>query len=207
VEALAELGRARTEAANNSDAFHKQYAETNRLQGELAKWRNVEVKDTDPQIYAEFCDDRGATPNKESQAYIGLINRGGSDALNVCISAILLKDTIINFPRLAYLISPGQAKYRYPDITTSDNKTPNHTDVFSHIAYEYITYHGLSAPELSLPLSVTYQDAERNLYEARCELVFDPAAHSRVRTHGQNGSFVVLKTQNHEFKKLALAVK
>lgn len=207
VKALEELAQAGKTISNSSDAFHAQYAETNRLRGELAKWQNVGIKNADPQIYAEFFDDRGSTPNKASEAYIGLINRGGSSALNVCIDPIQLKDTIIKFPRLAYLVEPGKAKYRYPDITTSDNRTPNHKDVFSHIAYEYITYHGLSAPEMSLPLSVTYQDAERNLYEARCELVFDPAAHSRVRTQGQNGSFVVLKTRNHQFKKIALAVE
>ena len=180
-------------------------AEVNRLQGELAKWQDVSVNGSDPQVYAEFCDDRGATPNKERQAYITLFNRGGSDALNVCIDPIHLKDHVINFPKLAYAIEAGKARHRYPDITTSDNKTPHHTSVFSHVAYDDVKYHELSEPEMALPFTVTYQDAAHNLYEARCELVFDPAAHSRVMTQGQNGSFVVLKTRNHQFRKIALA--
>lgn len=175
---------------------------------ELAKWQDLSVKDCDPQVYAEFCDDRGMTPNKESEAYITLINRGGSDALNVCIDPIRLKTHIFNFPRLAYLIARGRAKHRYPDVTTSENKTPHHTDVFSHLASEFLSLGDwLSIPELVLPLTVNYQDAARNLYEARCELVFNPAAHARVRTQGQDGNTVVVSTRRHEFRKLALATK
>jgi hypothetical protein len=169
--------------------------------------QNANVTNSDPLVYAEFCDDRGLTPNKESQAYLTLFNRGGSDALNACIEPLRLSDHIINFPKLAYLIEPGKAKHRYPEVTTSDNRAPHHIDVFSHIAHEYMAVYGLSVPEMALPLAVTYQDAAHNLYEARCELVFDPAAHSRVRMQGQNGGLVVLRTRNHQFRKLALAVK
>jgi hypothetical protein len=108
------------------------------VRDELAKSRqDVSVKDSDPQVYAEFCDDRGATANKESQAYITLVNRGGSDALNVCIEPIRLKRHIIKFPRLAYSIEPGKARHRYPDVTTSDNKTSHDADIFYLLFLEY----------------------------------------------------------------------
>src|SRR5262249_32755503 len=131
---------------------------------------------------------------------------GGSDALNVCIDPIRLKTHIFNFPKLAYLIAPGKAKHRYPDIITSENKTPQHVDVFSHLASEYLSLDDLSLPELVLPLTITYQDLAHNLYEARCELVFDPAGHSRVRMQGQHGGIAVVSTRKHQFKKLAIAV-
>lgn len=197
---------AKSKAEANSQAFHEQFAETNRLQRELAKYQDTSVADSDPQIYAEFRDDRGFTSNRESEAYIELVNRGGSHALNVCIDSIRLKTHVISFPLLAYLIAPGRATHRYPDVTTIDDRAPHHVDVFSHICSEFLSLEDwLSMPELVLPLTVTYQDAARNLYEARCELVFDPAAHERVRTQGQNGSIVVVSTRDHQFRKLAVS--
>jgi hypothetical protein len=209
VDALAELGKARTTAANNSNAFHEQYAEVNRLRGELAEWRDVNVKDTDPQIYAEFNDDRGRTPKKESELYITLVNRGQSEALNVCIDPLSVAGHIINFRCLAYSISPNRSTFRYPDITTNENESADyyHQDIFGLLWSEYSSLGDLTIPELVLTLTINYQDKARNLYQATCDLVFDPSAHLRVRTGGQNGSIKVAYTQNHKFTKLAIAAK
>ena len=179
--------------------------ETRRLENGVGNDKSA-IADNDPRIHAEFSDDRGATVGVQNEGYITLVNRGGSDALNVCIEPIKLKEHVIKFPQLAYSISPGQAKHRYPDITTNENRTAQNTDLFLLLFMEYTSLGDNSIHELALPLVVTYQDVAHNLYEGRCELVFNLSAHLRVRQRGQNGSIAVVTTRNHKFKKLAVAV-
>jgi hypothetical protein len=176
---------------------------------EINKRREVtNISDSDPQVYAEFNDDRGRTANRESQTYITLVNRGQSEALNVCIDPISVAGHLINFPKLAYAIAPNRSKHRYPDIMTSDNKSADyyHQDLFGLFWSQYDSLGDMSIPELVLPLTINYQDIARNLYEAKCDLVFDPSAHFRVRTSGQDENIRVITARNHRFRRIALAI-
>lgn len=169
---------------------------------------DTNIKDSDPQVYAEFNDERGCTSNRESQAYITLVNRGQSKALNICIDPISVAGHLINFPKLAYAIAPNRSKHLYPDIATSDNKSADyyHQDLFYLFWAQYNSLGDMSIPNLVLPLTINYQDITRNLYEVECDLVFDPSAHLRVRTSGQDGNIRVITTRNHRFRKIALAI-
>jgi hypothetical protein len=202
-----QIDNARALANNSIREKDNAIAELEKNSSALARLISLEVGAGDPQVFAEFCDDRGATFGTHNEAYLTLVNRGGCDALDVCIEPIRLKGHTIKFPQLTYKIEPGHKSDRYPDVVTSDNRTPHSADVFHLMFLEYDSLGDNSIHELAIPLTIYYQDSAHNLYDAQCELVFSWSAHLRVRSEGKHGGIEVVKTRNHKFQRLAVAVE
>jgi hypothetical protein len=183
------------------------------LTDQLSKFKDMRLVESDPKILIKFCDERSFTEKKEDETYFSLENRGGSDALCVCLESLRLADEVVKFtiigPSLS--IAPQRSK-NFTWVVTADKgptiyKTFPKKDIVALLAQNWMALGDATIPELSLSLKATYQDERRNLFETSCELVFDPSAHFKVLRAGQTGSIEVVSTRNPKFRKLAIAVE
>lgn len=176
------------------------------VRDQLSKFQYTNLKDSDPKILLKFCDDRGFAVDKDNEAYFALENHGGSDAMCVCLDSLSFEKDVVQYktgPRMN--IAPQRSKFFYLDFVTLDNRTSDLKDIFALIGKAWMLLGDPTIPGLSVPVRATYQDEMRNLFATECDLVFDPSAHFKVRAGGKG--VVVLSTQNHRFRKLAVAVE
>jgi len=164
-------------------------------------------KKTTLNLKIKFCDLRGNTMSRKSteQACFDLINRGKhSRAQFVCIEDFYIGQYYVAFRTFPPAIPPfGQHESICPlYINEPDGKLSqkNIFDVF------WDAYDSLKQPklyELPIPVKTTYQDDSRNLFEARCDLVFYPNEHLKT-PHG-NHSDKVVEVKNLKLRKVAPA--
>jgi hypothetical protein len=207
-----EIRRLRSTANGSSD---ERYEDAKLSLERLARINDLEsdtVFDTDPLIYPEFVDARWTTGSnkKEFEAYFSLVNRGSVEALCIILEPIKMGERIVQFTRhrIAAALLPKQAAYFYPDVVTKENgSVPEHLkDLFHLFCLDYLALKDSTICEATIVLTATYQDIQRNLFEVKCELVFDPGAHANVRI-GQRGPEPVITTRNYRFRKVAAATK
>jgi len=182
----------------------------NLLAGEPAKSApltppDTSVKNSDPKIEVQFADDRGATPSKD-YAYFELINRGEqSEARLACIEDFHIGGHLVRFRKFAPPIPPfGHCANVYPfDINRPDGHLSD-MDIFQVFYQEWDALHRMQLREFTVPIKVTYQDAARNLFEVRCELVFYPSEHLK---HPERPNGVkVIEIKNQKIRKVAAAL-
>ncbi|HTZ95578.1 MAG TPA: hypothetical protein VMB18_04210 [Terriglobales bacterium] len=163
------------------------------------------VNDSDPRVYIVFQDDRGSVTGDTPENSLDLVNRGGSTAKMVCVDDIVLKDYTITFPSFGYAIIPGNGCLLSPNILKADG--PDYVgNMVEALMREWFTYKDYNKHELAIPIFVTYQDEQRNLFETRCELVLHPGEEAKVKQHGLLPGMKVVETRNHQFRKLAALI-
>jgi len=160
------------------------------------------VKDYDPKLEVRFVDDRYVTMLKDDYAYFEFINRGRSEAKFACMEHFQIGGLgyRVKFLKTDYEIPPDHSsKSIYLEIERAENQPK--LDIFDAFYREWEALNRPQLDELKIHIKVTYQDAVRNLFETRCELVFYPGAYVR-KTVGAK----VIETRNHKFRKVAEAI-
>jgi hypothetical protein len=156
---------------------------------------DTSVKDSDPQLEIKFVDLRGKTMSEDKWCF-DLINHGKqSPARFTCIEDFYIDNYYVafrNFP------PPIKAFDNHDSITALYINNPDGSrskkDIFS-VLYE--AWDARKNPKLysyPVPIKATYQDDFRNLFEARCDLVFYPGEHINTAFGKQlNGNVVEIK--------------
>jgi hypothetical protein len=167
---------------------------------------DISVKDSDPKVYIEFHDDRGSVSSGMAETSLDLVNRGGRNAKWPCVEDIYLKEYVIYFSTTTgNLIVPGNGVVVEPGIHDNSKQPGYVQNMIQAFMREWFTYDDPNKYELSIPLSLTYQDDDKNLFETRCELVLYPGQEAKVKTHGVLPGIKVVDTRNHQFRKVAIA--
>jgi hypothetical protein len=167
---------------------------------------DTSVKDADPKVYVEFHDDRGSVSAGMAETSLDLVNRGGRNARWPCVEDIYLKEYVIRFSTTTgNVIVPGNGVVVEPGIQDNSKQPGYVQNMIQAFMREWFTYDDPNKYELSIPLSLTYQDADKNLFETRCELVLYPGQEAKVKTHGVLPGIKVVDTRNHQFRKVAIA--
>jgi hypothetical protein len=181
--------------------------EIKELKGAAAE-QTATLTESDPNIYIEFQDNRGPNVSPETQPRFMLVNRGTyRNAKTVCLERIRLKQHWIAFPHVASSVAPYTSADTYPRIEALDHKPADPEDFFDLLWKEYTSRHIPNLHELTLDLVATYQDDQRNLFETKCQLVFDPSAHEKTMHHsGQTGAIQVITLRNQKLRKIAVAI-
>jgi len=166
------------------------------------------LTESDPNIYIEFQDNRGPNTSPETQPRFMLVNRGTyGNANTVCLERIRLRQHWIAFPQIPYSVAPYTSADTYPHIESLDHKRADPEDFFDLLWKEYESRRIPNLHELALDLVATYQDDRRNLFETKCQLVFDPSAHAKTRAHhGQVGAIQVVSIRNPKLRKISAAI-
>jgi hypothetical protein len=161
------------------------------------------VRANDPKLEVRFVDDRWSSASEKDYVHFELINRGQSEAQFACIEPFHLGSHRVNLVKhkIESLISPDHSsKSFYVEIEQAD-KHLSALDIFD---VSYLEWEALKSPqlhELKIPITATYQDAGRNLFETRCDLVFYPGEHVRKLP-----GVKVLETKNHKWRRVATAI-
>lgn len=160
------------------------------------------VKDHDPKLEIRFVDDRFVSISKDDYAYFEFINRGRSDAKFACMERFQIGGLGygVKLTNSAYEIPPDHSsKTIYLEVEKPENQEK--LDIFDAFYKEWEALKRPQLDSLKIQIKVTYQDAVRNLFETRCDLVFSPVAHFR-----KNSADKVIEIKNHKFRKVAAAI-
>jgi hypothetical protein len=161
------------------------------------------LKDSDPQLELKFVDLRTQTGSND-QVCFHLINHGKrSPAKFACIEDFKIGGYCVAFRSFPPPIAPF-GNYDSIDnlyISNPDGK-PCGKNIFSvfHDAWDALKNPNLYA--LPVPLTFTYQDDARNLFEARCDLVYYPVEHGN-RVLGKDAK--AIEVTNIKLRKVAAA--
>lgn len=200
-----------TQFLAESDARHKCLEECaavtierNQLRGELEQLKtemlDAIVKDSDPRVDIQFVDDRGHSASSELYYGFDLINRSDNgEAKFLCLESFRIGGHLVKFRKLKPLLKPGASYELYCEIDAPDGRLCK-LDIFDVFSQEY---EALKNPDLyDYPILIHgfYQDGASNLFEVRCDLVFNYGNHVR-KLFGQ-----AITTRNHKYRKVASAI-
>ncbi|MGO9084171.1 MAG: hypothetical protein ACLQBK_03015 [Candidatus Sulfotelmatobacter sp.] len=164
---------------------------------------NTLVKESDPQLEIKFADLRGKTMSKD-QVCFDLINRGKRSSANfACIEDFYIGGYRVAFRNFPPPIRPfGNHDSITPVYINNPDGTLSEKDIFGVF---YDAWGALKNPklyDLPIPIKATYQDDARNLFEARCDLVYYPGEHINS-AHGKSAKIIEVK--NIKLRKVAAA--
>jgi hypothetical protein len=166
---------------------------------------NTTVTTYDPVLEIKFNDLRGVTISSkpEEQACFDLINRGiQSNAKFVCIEDFHIGRYYLAFRNFPQPIGPhGQHASVSPLYVNEPDGTQSKKDIF-HVFWE--AWDAMKNPhqyDYSVPMRTTYQDDFRNLFEARCDLVFYP--HEHLKSPQGQHSDKIIEVKNLKLRKVA----
>jgi hypothetical protein len=159
------------------DQFVMVREERDQLKNELEQLKaqkpDTTLKDSDPKIEIEFRDERH---RQGEDVYLTPVNRGQNWAKFVCLEPIPLREHTISFPTFSYYLAPVQGENMRPAVTRNDGIIDK-TDFLAALYSEYDHIGNPKPYELIEPVIATYQDRVGNLFQTRCELVFNPSNH------------------------------
>jgi len=188
--------------------WKKLYDEANKDRSEAANRvleleRAIEptLKDSDPRIEIEFRDERH---RQGEDAYLTPVNRGQTPAKFVCLEPIPLREHTVSFPTFGYYLAPVRHENMRPVVSRNDGGIDKNADFLAAL---YSEYEHLKDPpfELIEPVIATYQDQVGNLFQTRCELVFNPSDYVDFTNFGKR-HLKVIEIRNHTFKRKAAAI-
>jgi hypothetical protein len=157
------------------------------------------LRPSDPKLELRFVDDRKVSMSKDDYAYFEFINHGQSEARFACMEDFQIGGLgyRVKVLKTGYEIQPDHSSTAiYFEIQKADNQPK--LDIFDAFHEEWKALNKPQLDETKILIKLTYQDAVRNLFETRCELVFYPGAYFR------NGR--ALETRNHKFRRVAAAM-
>ena len=162
----------------------------------------------DPLVYVDILDRRaqGETPDPQrARILLLLTNRGGSEATNIHVEDVKLRELTIKFNKLPPVLAPTVSGTATPSLIGDVALTCRH-DLKWALLSEWQSRHNMNLAELSVSLAVTYCDPENNVIETTCELVFNALEESRILKQGADGRSS-LSTRDFKFQRLSTAIK
>jgi len=166
---------------------------------------DASIKDSDPQLEIKVADLRGKTMSEKptEQACFDLINRGKKSPANfACIEDFNIGGYHVAFRNFPPPIAPlGNHESVTPHYINKPDGRLCTNDIFTIFSAAWSDLKNPKLYEYVVQIKVTYQDDYRNLFEARCDLVFYPSENANRRLGQPAGP--VLETKNHKLRKVA----